>query len=299
MRQTTVFVLAVLFCSIPLGCSEHPFELGELKFVFSEIPVVPILFPGEGKKVSLGSATVVGDRKLLLSPHLIPRPTVSNTRLPNGPILVDNCLWLYSIDRQVDGPTDASGWAIISLTKLGDYSREELKLIPVLAARTEKELDRLLAAEDRFQCELPEISESVKFDFECRIPSHKSVAIACVQIIPNDRKLRYYNPDLRYFRKPCLGRIYKPLIQPDVRLREFSLLKTEQSIPAEASGAPAYILGDDYKTAIIVGINSGKIVYDEPREQYFQLIHRPHELRLPLNTDFAKANEKSRSPDPS
>ncbi len=288
MRRTKTLALSIIVSVSLIGCTEKRLEMEQLASMFSEIPVVPIMFPANGPKVTLGSATVVGNRELLLSPHQLGEPAGKNPDLPDGPILVDNCLWLYSVAQRVDGPTDASGWAIIRLSKLDDYSREELRQIPIIAERTDEELNGLLDAEWRLQCELPEIPEFVEFDFEREIPRHKSVAIAYTQTVLDGRKLKYYDPDLRYKRKFCLGSIYSPSVYPEERLEEFLLLETKQSVPMGASGSPAYILKDDNKTAVIVGINGGRIKYDPPQERTFRLIRRPHELALPLKEDGVK-----------
>ncbi len=294
MKLTGILVLTITVLLISPGCVDKQFELEQLASVFSEIPVVPILFPTAETGVPIGSATVIGDRELLLSPHQLHDLAGTNPDLPKGPVLVDNCFWIYSIVQRVDGPTDASGWAIIRLSKLGDYSRDELRQIPIIAERTDEELNRLVNAERRFQCELPEVPESVKFDFRRDIPRHRSVAVAYLQTVLDRRKLKFYDPDLRYQRKFRLGCVYKPLVCPDARLEEFLLIKAKQPIPQGASGSPAYILGDDNKTVVIIGIAGGAMARGDPNDQVLQMIRRPHELDLPLNVEDSDGNKEAK-----
>ncbi len=289
MKLTGILVLTITVLLISPGCADKQFELEQLASVFSEIPVVPILFPTAETGVPIGSATVIGDRELLLSPHQLHDLAGTNPDLPKGPVLVDNCFWIYSIVQRVDGPTDASGWVIIRLSKLGDYSREELRQIPIMAERTEEELDRLLDAERRLHRELREIPESVKFDFKCGIPKNKSVAVAYSQTVLDDRIIKYYNPRVKYRRRFRLGCVHRPLVCPDARLEEFLLIKAKQPIPQGASGSPAYILGNDNKTVVIIGIAGGVMARGDPNDQILQMIRRPHELTLPLNTQDSES----------
>ncbi len=152
-----------------------------------------------------------------------------------------------------------------------------------MAERTDEELDILLDAERRFQCELPEIPEFVEFDFRCGIPRHRSVAVAYLQTTLNSGKVNCHDPDLRYRRRFRLACAYRPLACSDARLEEFLLTKAKQPIPQGASGSPAYILGDDNKTVVIIGIAGGVMARGDPNNQILQMIRRPHELDLPLN----------------
>ncbi len=74
MRHTKTLVLSIIASVSSVGCVDKQLELEQLASVLSEIPVVAVLFPTSEKKMPGGSATVIGDRELLLSPHQFPPP---------------------------------------------------------------------------------------------------------------------------------------------------------------------------------------------------------------------------------
>ncbi len=276
MKCTVILIPTIVVSVLPLGCVDNELEMKRLQAILPKIPVVSIVFPTEDKKNLDGSATVIGPRELLLSPHELPPRD-------NGPVLVDSCLWVFSVTGRVNDPTEASGWATLRLTKLGEIPREELLKVPLFEGRNGFELDRLISAENELQCSLPEIPESIEFDFDMKIPPGTNTAIAYTQTRFDGTGFSAYKPDLKHDKIVSVGRVCKPLIYRESKLKEFLLLKMKHDPPHGASGSPAYILGEDGKTAVIVGIIGGSVFYKYPYKHVIDLIRRPHELELPAS----------------